>query len=71
MQLGDSNLCGKIHYLCGKIHEVIRNKIQVVNDRSNRKGEHEEIFPVVPSKGKYVYIGGLWSLLGTPMARPL
>ena len=64
MQLGDSNLCGKIY-------EVIHNEIRVVNDRSNRKGEHEEIFPVVPSEGKYVYIGVLWSLLGTPMARLL
>ena len=27
---------------------------------------HEDLFPVVPSQEKYVYVGGVWSLLGTP-----
>ena len=27
-----------------------------------------EMFPIVPSQGKYVYVGGVWSHLGTPIA---
>ena len=45
------------------------NKQRRVKDRSHRNSGHEGLIPVIPSQGKYIYVGGAWSLLGNPTSR--